>query len=63
MNQFNTAEKEAKERIAANEIALKEFVNGQTTASGIKYIVIKEGTGMLNLCKTYIVNAISNITI
>ncbi len=40
-----TAEKEAKERIAANEIALKEFVNGQTTASGIKYIVIKEGTG------------------
>lgn len=40
-----TAEKEAKERIAANEIALKEFVSGQTTASGIKYIVIKEGIG------------------
>jgi FKBP-type peptidyl-prolyl cis-trans isomerase len=39
------AEKEEKERAAANAIALKEFANGQTTASGIKYIVLKEGTG------------------
>nr|WP_315202350.1 peptidylprolyl isomerase [uncultured Flavobacterium sp.] len=38
-------EKAEKERIAANEIALKEFANGQTTASGIKYIVLKEGNG------------------
>lgn len=38
-------EKEEKERAAANEIALKEFANGQTTASGLKYIVLKEGTG------------------
>jgi peptidyl-prolyl cis-trans isomerase A (cyclophilin A) len=39
------AEKEEKERAAANEIALKEFANGQTTASGLKYIVLKEGNG------------------
>lgn len=38
-------EKEEKERAAANAIALKEFANGQTTASGLKYIVLKEGTG------------------
>lgn len=41
------SEKEEKERIAANEIALKEFANGQTTASGLKYIVLKEGTGAM----------------
>lgn len=40
-------EKEEKERAAANAIVLKEFVNGQTTASGLKYIVLKEGTGSL----------------
>lgn len=40
-------EKEEKERAAANAIALKEFANGQTTASGLKYIVLKEGTGAL----------------
>ena len=40
-------EKEEKERTAANEIALKEFANGQTTASGLKYIVLKEGTGAI----------------
>ena len=51
-----TAEKEAKERILANEIALKEFVNGQTTASGIKYIIIKEGTGNMP-------NATSNVKV
>lgn len=39
------AEKEEKERVAANAIALKEFANGQTTASGLKYIVLKEGNG------------------
>ncbi|OOG72839.1 peptidylprolyl isomerase [Flavobacterium sp. A45] len=38
-------EKEESERAAANAIALKEFANGQTTASGLKYIVLKEGTG------------------
>lgn len=40
-------EKEEKERAAANANALKEFANGQTTASGIKYIVLKEGTGSI----------------
>lgn len=39
------AEKEAKDRAIANALVLKEFENGKTTASGIKYIVIKEGTG------------------
>lgn len=38
--------KEAAERAAANALLLKEFdEKGKTTASGIKYIVIKEGTG------------------
>ncbi|PZX94306.1 peptidylprolyl isomerase [Flavobacterium aquariorum] len=41
------AEKEESERAAANAIALKEFANGQTTASGLKYIVLKEGTGAM----------------
>jgi peptidyl-prolyl cis-trans isomerase A (cyclophilin A) len=41
------SEKEEKERTAANEIALKEFANGQTTVSGLKYIVLKEGTGSM----------------
>lgn len=39
------AEKEKKEKEAANAIALKEFANGQTTASGLKYIVLTEGNG------------------
>jgi peptidyl-prolyl cis-trans isomerase A (cyclophilin A) len=39
------SDKEEKERVAANEIALKEFANGQTTVSGLKYIVLKDGNG------------------
>ncbi|WP_026978174.1 peptidylprolyl isomerase [Flavobacterium tegetincola] len=50
---FNTAiaagklasAKEAKEREAINAAVLKEFEGGGTTASGLKYIVIKQGTG------------------
>ena len=38
-------EKEAKDRELLNAKVLKEFENGKTTASGLKYIVIKEGTG------------------
>lgn len=38
-------EKDAKERAEKNAIALKEFEGGKTTASGLKYIVLKEGTG------------------
>ncbi|MGZ4044568.1 MAG: FKBP-type peptidyl-prolyl cis-trans isomerase, partial [Bacteroidia bacterium] len=30
---------------AANEVALRPFANGKTTASGLKYIVEREGTG------------------
>jgi len=41
------SEKEEKERAAANEIVLKEFANGQTTTSGLKYIILKEGTGSM----------------
>ena len=37
--------KEAKEREILNAKALKEFENGKTTASGLKYIVINEGKG------------------
>lgn len=38
--------KEAADRAAANAVILKEFdEKGKTTASGIKYIVLKEGTG------------------
>ena len=37
--------KEAQERMLANAAALKEFESGKTTASGLKYIVITEGTG------------------
>jgi len=39
------AEKENAERAVACASALKEFANGTTTASGLKYIVLKEGTG------------------
>lgn len=39
------AQKEAELRAVTNAKALKEFANGKTTASGIKYIVLKEGTG------------------
>lgn len=39
------AQKEAQLRAVANAKALKEFENGKTTASGLKYIVLKEGTG------------------
>lgn len=38
------AEQEAKTKAAA-EIALKEFEKGAVTPSGLKYVVIKEGTG------------------
>lgn len=38
-------EKEAKDRAMANAAVLKEFENGKTTASGLKYIVLQEGTG------------------
>ena len=39
------AQKEAKERELKNAQALKEFEGGKTTASGLKYVIIKEGTG------------------
>lgn len=39
------AQKEAQLRSVANASALKEFANGKTTASGLKYIVLQEGTG------------------
>lgn len=39
------AQKEAQLRAVANASALKEFANGKTTASGLKYIVLQEGTG------------------
>jgi len=39
------AEKENAERAVLCANALKEFSNGTTTASGLKYIVLKEGTG------------------
>ena len=39
------AQKEAELRAVANASALKEFANGKTTASGLKYIVLQEGTG------------------
>ena len=38
--------KEAKERELLNAKALTEFKNGKTTASGLQYIVIKEGAGL-----------------
>jgi FKBP-type peptidyl-prolyl cis-trans isomerase len=41
------AEKEENDRIKADEIALKEFVNGRTTESGLKYIILNEGTGSI----------------
>ncbi|WP_432669927.1 peptidylprolyl isomerase [Flavobacterium sp. SM2513] len=37
--------KEAKEREIMNAAVLKEFEKGKTTATGLKYIVITEGTG------------------
>lgn len=37
--------KEAKEREVLNAKALKEFENGKTTPSGLKYIVLSEGKG------------------
>jgi len=39
------AQKEAAARAVSNAAALKEFANGKTTASGLKYIVLQEGTG------------------
>lgn len=39
------AQKEAKEREMLNAAALKMFEGGKTTPSGLKYIVLKEGTG------------------
>ncbi len=38
-------EKDNAERAVLCANALKEFANGTTTASGLKYIVLKEGTG------------------
>jgi FKBP-type peptidyl-prolyl cis-trans isomerase len=38
------AEQEAKAKEAA-QLALKQFESGKTTASGLKYIIINEGTG------------------
>jgi len=35
----------AEKQKEAKEIALKEFANGATTPSGLKYIVLQEGTG------------------
>ncbi|NBU81891.1 MAG: peptidylprolyl isomerase [Flavobacteriaceae bacterium] len=37
--------KEAEAKAKLSELALKEFENGKTTPSGLKYIIIKEGTG------------------
>lgn len=48
------AEEEA--RRAALEVALRPFANGKTTASGLKYIVEKEGTGAAP-------SATSNVTV
>lgn len=39
------AQKEAKEREMLNAAALKMFEGGKTTPSGLRYIVLKEGTG------------------
>lgn len=39
------AQKEAELRAVTNAAALKEFAGGKTTASGLKYIVIKEALG------------------
>jgi FKBP-type peptidyl-prolyl cis-trans isomerase len=44
-NKVTDEQKEAAERAAKNAVALKEFEKAQTTASGLKYIVINEGTG------------------
>lgn len=44
----NKAAEEAKEaaaKAAANAVALKEFETAASTSSGLKYIVLKEGTG------------------
>ena len=41
------AEKDAAARAVANEKIAKEFANGKTTASGLKYIVLQEGTGAM----------------
>lgn len=38
-------QKQAAAREIANAAALKEFANGKTTASGLRYIVLQEGTG------------------
>ena len=37
--------REAQEKAKQNAAALKEFEGGKTTASGLKYIVLKEGVG------------------
>lgn len=43
--QKKQAEIEAQKQKAAKEKALKEFENAASTASGLKYIVLQEGTG------------------
>lgn len=44
-NKANEAKLEMEKMAVAKEQALKEFATAPTTASGLKYIVIKEGTG------------------
>lgn len=39
--------KEAELKAAANAEALKQFANATTTASGLKYVVLQEGTGAM----------------
>ncbi|CAM3958270.1 peptidylprolyl isomerase [Flavobacterium antarcticum] len=60
------AEKQAKERELMVAKALKEFENGTTTASGLKYIVIKEGKGpkptLANNVKAHYVGTLINGT-
>lgn len=50
------AKAEAEAQRVASESALRAFANGKTTASGLKYLVEKEGTGVSP-------NATSNVTV
>jgi FKBP-type peptidyl-prolyl cis-trans isomerase len=44
-NKASEDAKEAEAKAKLSALALKEFENGKTTPSGLKYIIIKEGTG------------------
>ena len=44
-NKGDDEAKAEREKLIAKEKFLKEFSSGSTTASGLKYIVLKEGTG------------------